>query len=263
MGAVRRATAAMTAAALVAVLAAGCGADDEKLGARAPSVAPGTAATVPIATPSPRSPSVPTNAAEPPESPEPVTTPPPAAGPLTARNLPAPRGLGTGWRTYADPGGAEAGFLGNQTWTRARNAHQAAFEALPDGCTGPMPGSALPMPRYALQGSYRNPRGTAATVLVLRFPTPGEAAAYHSGYRLRMGACGSDPGAQLSVRGVWSESEAAAALRVYAGAQTYLEVSAVRGSSVGLLATATGATQAETAWSRIAAGRLTAVIDAG
>lgn len=234
-------------AVLALTVVAGCSAE--------PTAGPSTAAS--SSTPSP----TPTNAAEPPDQPEEATAPPPStAGPVTAANLPQAAALGTGWKTYADPGGAEDGFQGNATWTRRRDPHQAAFEALPVGCAQPLPDSALPVPRHALQGAYRNPRDAPATVLVLRFAEAGQASAYFRGYGERMRACGR--GAHgLAVEPLWSGSGAAAAIRRYAGAETFVEVAVLRGASVALLANSAGNARSDEAWSRAVAGRVAAVVD--
>lgn len=260
----RTASRTLTAGAVVAlgVLALGvlAGCADDPAPAASPAAASSAASP---STSSPPAPVTPTDAGKPPESPEPATAPPPAsAGPLRAANLPAPAALGPGWKVYADPGGAEMGFRGNGTWTRRRAPHQAAYEALPIGCTRPLPDTALPMPAHALQASYRNQRGGPAQVLVLRFGSADQAASYFSGYQARMKACGSSGAAQgLSVRSSWSTPEAAAAVRTYTGAETFTEVSVVRGATVALLATATSNPTADLPWTRTTAPRLAATIN--
>ena len=196
----------------------------------------------------------------PPELPEQATAPPPAtAGPLSARNLPAAEQLGTGWKTYADPGGAEAGFLGNKTWTRKRDAHQAAFEALPSGCSGqPVTGS-LPVPQYALAGTYRTGDALPATALLLRFTDAGKATAYYAGYQSRMKACGS--GGDLSIKQLWSDQSAAAAVRGYAGAESYVDISVAQGSTVALLAATSASADTQSSWAHTVVPTLQAVID--
>jgi hypothetical protein len=197
----------------------------------------------------------PTDAAVPPEVPEQATAPPPAnAGPLTAGNLPTPEKLGPGWKTYTDPGGAEAGFIGNNTWTRRRDPHQASYEALPSGCYG-----SLPIPAYALTGSYRTADALPATALLLRFSTADRAAAYYAGYLARMKACGT--GGDLSVKQLWSNDTAAAAVRAYAGAESYVDLSVIHGSTVALLATTSTHPDQQVAWARNVVPALEAVID--
>ncbi|WP_460663484.1 hypothetical protein [Kribbella swartbergensis] len=205
----------------------------------------------------------PTDAAVPPEVPEEATAPPPAtAGPLSARNLPAPEKLGPGWKTYVDPGGAEEGFLGNQTWTRRREPHQAAYEALPLGCAGQLPSGSLPVPQYALQGAYRTADDKPGTALLLRFADAGTASAYRTGYQARMAACGE--GGDLSVKQLWTEDSAAAAVRRYGGdeAEQYVDVSVVHGATVALLAAASTQPETQFDWAHTVVQALKAVIDA-
>jgi hypothetical protein len=250
--------AVVLAACLAAGALAGCGADPVPASSGTTPTAAASSTTVP--TPAPRRTTPATNAAEPPDTPEPQTAPPPrTAGPLTARNVPPPGELGGGWTTYDDPGGSEAGFIGNGSWTRRRDAHQAAFEALPLGCANVLPATPMPVPRNALQATYRNQHHAPAQVLVLRFATPAQASSYLSGYLARMSACGS--GGNLSVLPMWRTTDAAASVRRYAGAETYAEVAVRRGATVGLLATSTTDPAAERAWTRTAAIRLAARVD--
>ncbi|WP_410790249.1 hypothetical protein [Kribbella sp. C-35] len=210
-----------------------------------PSTVGGTVPVPPATLPTAK----PTDAAVPPEVPEQATAPPPAnAGPLTARNLPAPEKLGAGWKTYTDPGGAEAGFIGNNTWTRRRDPHQASYEALPSGCAGQPVNGSLPVPAYALTGSYRTADALPATALLLRFSNSNQAAAYYAGYQARMNAC--DTGGDLSAKQLWVDTTAAAAVRAYAGAESYVDVSVVHGSTVALLATTSTKPDQQADWAR-------------
>ncbi|WP_427896364.1 hypothetical protein ACQHIV_20680 [Kribbella sp. GL6] len=202
----------------------------------------------------------PTDAAVPPQLPEQATAPPPPnAGPLTADNLPAPDKLGTGWKTYADPGGAEAGFIGNNTWTRRRDPHQASYEALPSGCSGQPVNGSLPVPAYALTGSYRTNNALPATALILRFKDATSAGAYYRGYQTRMQACGQ--GGDLSVQQLWATTTAATAVRSYAAAESYVDVSVLKGATVALLATTSATATQQSDWAHTAAAALEAVID--
>jgi hypothetical protein len=204
--------------------------------------------------------SEPTDAAVPPQVPEQATAPPPAnAGPLTSHNLPAPEELGAGWKTYTDPGGAEAGFIGNNTWTRRRDPHQASYEALPSGCSGqPVKGS-LPVPAYALVGSYRTADALPATALLLRFHDADKAQAYYSGYQARMTACGT--GGDLSVQQLWAATTGATAVRSYTGAESYVDVSVLKGATVALLATTSANPTQQSDWAHTAASALESVIE--
>ena len=221
-----------------------------------PSTVSGTVPVPPTTLPS----SKPTDAAVPPELPEQATAPPPPnAGPLTAANLPAPEKLGPGWKTYTDPGGAEAGFIGNNTWTRRRDPHQASYEALPSGCAGqPVKGS-LPIAQYALTGSYRTADNLPATALLLRFSTPDAATAYYRGYESRMKACGT--GGDLGVKQLWADTTAAAAVRSYAGAESYVDLSVLKGATVALLATTSTQPEKQSDWAHAVVPALEAVID--
>jgi hypothetical protein len=254
----------VTAAAALLVLLVGCSGNESPRAATTPPPTPipeTVGGTVPVPT-NTLSTVKPTDAAQPPELPEEATAPPPpTAGPLSARNLPSPDKLGSGWKTYVDPGGAEEGFLGNQTWTRRRDPHQAAYEALPLGCAGPLPTGSLPVPQYALQGAYRGADGKPGTALVLRFAAADNAAAYRSGYQARMAACGE--GGDLSVKQLWSEETAAAAVRRYAGdeAEQYVDVSVVHGSTVALLAAASAQADNQSDWAHSVVQALKAVID--
>jgi hypothetical protein len=249
---------------VLSVLLVGCSTTETPQAATTPSETPipsTVGGTVPVPT-NTLSTQQPTDAAVPPELPEEATAPPPAtAGPLSAHNLPAPEKLGAGWKTYVDPGGAEEGFLGNQTWTRRREPHQAAYEALPLGCAGQLPSGSLPVPQYALQGAYRSADDKPGTALLLRFTDPGKASAYRAGYQARMAACGE--GGDLSVKQLWTEDTAAAAVRRYAGdeAEQYVDVSVVRGSTVALLAAASAQPDGQAEWAHSVARALDEVID--
>ncbi|MEV5965276.1 hypothetical protein AB0L70_26135 [Kribbella sp. NPDC051952] len=255
---------ALVAAAVFSVLLVGCSGSGEaaesKPSATPTPVIPSTVGgTVPVPT-NTLSTVKPTDAAVPPEVPEQATAPPPAtAGPLSGRNLPTPDKLGAGWKTYVDPGGAEAGFLGNKTWTRRRDAHQASYEALPSGCSGQPVAGSLPVPQYALSGTYRTSDTQPATALLLRFADAAKATAYFTGYQSRMKACGS--GGDLSVKGLWSEDSAAAAVRTYAGAESYVDVSVMHGSTLALLAATSDKPDTQADWAHGVVPAFEAVMD--
>ncbi|HZX08769.1 hypothetical protein, partial [Kribbella sp.] len=167
--------------------------------------------------------------------------------------------LGPGWKTYNDPGGAEAGFVGNNTWTRRREPHQASYEALPSGCSGQPVSGSLPVATYALTGSYRTPAALPATALLLRFKHAAEASAYYEGYQTRMRACGK--GGDLSVKQLWSTATAATAVRSYAAAESYVDVSVLKGATVALLATTSAQPDQQAAWAHTVVPVLESVID--
>ncbi|MEV6285717.1 hypothetical protein [Kribbella sp. NPDC051770] len=225
-----------------------------------PSIVGGT---VPVPTITPDT-AKPTDAAKPPATPDQATAPPPAeAGPVSSKNLPPVDKLGNGWKTYVDPAGAEAGWISNNNWTRERNAHQAAFEALPVGCKGKLPASSLPVPQYALQATYRTGPDLPATALLLRFSDEQQAQQYYTGYEARVKACGTSSDADLSIKPLWSEQDAAAQLRNYAGASAYAEVAVRQGRTVALVASAAAdpAPQPNADWAHSVVPQLRTVID--
>jgi hypothetical protein len=150
--------------------------------------------------------------------------------------------------------------VGNQTWTRRRDGHQAAFEALPVGCANPLPSGSLPVPEHALEGSYLTASGGSATVLVLRFSEAGKASSYYQGYQARMTACGAGT-AGLVVQRLWSEQSTAASVRRYAGEGPYVEVSALQGTTVALLAAQSAKPDGQVAWTHTVVPVLQSVID--
>ncbi|GAB3835774.1 hypothetical protein [Kribbella italica] len=260
-GTARRAACAAAAAGLTAGLLAGCTSAPAAEPSPTPTLSiPSTVGgTVPVPTIAPDT-AKPTDAAKPPATPAQATAPPPAAaGPVSSKNLPPADKLGAGWKTFVDEGGAEAGWLGNKTWTRERSAHQAAYEALPVGCAGRMPTSALPVPLHALQATYRTGSDLPATALLLRFADQQQAEQYYTGYQTRMTACGTSTDAQLAVEPLWSEQDAAAQVRRYAGAEAYAETVVRQGSTVALLAAQDAKPSAD--WAHSVVPALRAVID--
>src|SRR5262249_17976201 len=122
----------------------------------------------------------------------------------------------------------------------------------------PVSGS-LPVPKYALAGSYRTPDAQPASALLLRFSGAEQAGKYYAGYQARMRACGT--GGDLSVSSLWSEAAAAAGVRAYAGAESYVDLSVVHGSTVALLATTSAHPDQQADWARSVVPTFEAVID--
>jgi len=94
------------------------------------------------------------------------------AGDLDADDLPGSIALGRGWEPFADPGGHEAGFRGNGTWTRARDVDTVLLEATPIGCATAASVPSYPTPVHALEGTYRHPSSGSAVTLLLQFAGP-------------------------------------------------------------------------------------------
>jgi hypothetical protein len=76
---------------------------------------------------------------------------------------------------------------------------------------------------------------------------------------MRMTACG-DKG-NLKVTPLWSTPEAVASVRAYEGAESFVELSTLKGSTVALLAQASAKPAAQAAWARSVVPALQAVID--
>jgi hypothetical protein len=74
-----------------------------------------------------------------------------------------------------------------------------------------------------------------------------------------MTACGAE--GNLQVKQLWSTPTAAAAVRSYADAEAFVEVSTLKGSTVALLAQASISPAAQIAWTRDVVPALQSVID--
>ncbi len=146
-----------------------------------------------------------------------------SAGPLTARSMPAGSALGAGWRTYADPGGADDGWTGNGTFVHARSGRDASVGVQPLGCQT-RPRESLPTPGFALQGSYRSRVGAPAQAIVMQFGTPEAAARYFAGLESMLTGCTTADGpAGIVVRTDTATPTSFTGLRTYAGHETWRE----------------------------------------
>ncbi len=159
------------------------------------------------------------------------------SGPLSPANLPDPASLGRGWQRYVEAGGEEEGWLGNGTYARARDPHEAANGVLPLGCAS-RPELTLPVATHALQGSYRSVTGSAASVVVLQFDSPKQARRYFEGLRNLLAACGQADGpagvaVDLTARG----ADFTTAVRRYGHAGSWEEVDALVGDRVSIVLT--------------------------
>jgi D-alanyl-D-alanine carboxypeptidase len=145
------------------------------------------------------------------------------SGPLGARSMPSPSALGVGWRRYADPGGPEAGWVGNGSFVHARDPVDAANGVLPLGCAAHADWN-LPVPRYALQGAYLSRDSRPAQAVVMQFATRGAAAAYFAGLERRLQRCTTADGPSgLSVRTLLVTPGSFVGLRAYASHESWRE----------------------------------------
>ena len=180
-------------------------------------------------------------------APDATSVPATTAGDLDARAVPAPPDLGPGWKRYADPGTAEDGYRGNGSWVRARDSADVASALLPLGCTGRLP--RLPVPRYALEATYRGPGGAPAAALVLAFRDETTARAFVAGMASLGDAClapaggvaAEDPMVTVVTQGRVSATtvlQRRRELGVGAGQWLWSEAVVGEGRRVGLLAVA-------------------------
>ncbi|QGN34555.1 hypothetical protein [Microlunatus sp. Gsoil 973] len=170
-----------------------------------------------------------TNTLPPPKAP---TSPAPkTAGKLTAKDLPVPKG----WRTVAREGGAEEGYLGNGTWTHARDPRYAAQDVITIGCASitrddyPDPVAALEG-TYGRQGAVNSQPGVGE---VMQFKSAADATAYYREYRDQVRAC-SDPDGQVYAKIIGSD-EGLIDRRVYDGSSDWTEVGKLTGNRLTLI----------------------------
>lgn len=107
-----------------------------------------------------------------------LSVPAETAGDLDASDVPAPPDLGPGWTQYVDPGEAEDGYVGNGSWVRARGVEEVVQAVVPLGCTGLTTLPRLPVPKHALEATYRGPGGAPAVALVLEYRREAQARAF-------------------------------------------------------------------------------------
>ena len=74
-----------------------------------------------------------------------------------------------------------------------------------------------------------------------------------------MTACGT--GGDLSVKQLWSDDTATAATRTYAGAESYVDISAFQGATVALLATTSAHPESQSPWAQSVIPTLKSTID--
>lgn len=129
----------------------------------------------------------------------PIAVPAKSAGPLTSRSLPQPADLGSGWKGYDDPGGAEAGFEGNGSWVRERDAADVVAGLRPVGCAKAMPSRTLPRPRFALEGTYHGPDEGWGVTLGLQMESADDAKATLAGLRAYLQSCGDSDSDSLRI----------------------------------------------------------------
>ena len=168
------------------LLLTGCGLGDGDGAARGtPSASrpPATAPAVPVLPEEPPPPAPgETDAAG-------LVVPAETAGALDAGSVPGAPELGRGWSRYVDPGDVAEGYTGNGSWVRARGAAEVVQSVVPLGCVGLSAPPALPVPKHALEATYRGPGDAPGVALVLDYPTEQQASAFVAGMTKIARAC--------------------------------------------------------------------------
>jgi hypothetical protein len=103
------------------------------------------------------------------------------AGDLDEKSVPEASDLGRGWQRFVDPGDVAEGYTGNGDWVRERGAAEVVQAIVPLGCIGMSSAPSLPVPKHALEGTYRGPRDAPGVALVLDFANQGKATAFLAG----------------------------------------------------------------------------------
>jgi len=166
---------------VAALLLAGCGGGDPEATDRDRPTASRSAETT-SAPPAVVAPPAPTPTVEPGGTDAAgLVVPAETAGDLDSRSVPQAPDLGAGWTRYVDPGDVAEGYTGNGSWVRARGAAEVVQSVVPLGCTGLTSVPRLPVPRHALEATYRGPRDAPGVALVLEYRDRGEAAAFVAG----------------------------------------------------------------------------------
>ncbi len=154
------------------------------------------------------------------------------AGSLSARSLPGPRLLGSGWRPDATAADIETGAARSGSFVRARDGREAARGVLPLGCQA-HPDIRLPVPRFALQGSYLSAQGAPGQAVVMQFRSAREGSRYFAGLVSSLRACAlpdGPSGLRIRVRGTTASSYHGT--RIYSGSEHWSERDLRRGTRV-------------------------------
>ena len=111
------------------------------------------------------------------------------SGKLGERSVPKPADLGRGWEKFVDPGDVAEGYAGNGAWVRERGTAEVVQAVVPLGCVGMTSAPALPVPKHALEATYRGPADAPGVALVLDYGSQAKAAAFLGGMAKIARAC--------------------------------------------------------------------------
>jgi len=170
------------------LLLAGCGQSEPASKARPAASVTSEPATVPVVPDTTRPAATPTvkpgatDAAG-------LVIPAKTAGKLDERSVPKPADLGRGWEQFVDPGDVAEGYAGNGAWVRERGAAEVVQAVVPLGCVGMTSAPVLPVPKHALEATYRGPGDAPGVALVLDYGSSARAAAFVAGMGTIARAC--------------------------------------------------------------------------
>lgn len=140
-----------------------------------------------------------------------------------------------GWRPVARKGGGEQGYLGNGSWTHARDPRYAAQDVITVGCAS-ITRDDYTDPVAALEGTYGR-KGAIDSEPgvgdVLQFKNAANAATYYRHYLGQVGAC-NDPDGQVYAK-IISSDHGLIDQRVYDGSTDWTEIAKLTGDRVTLI----------------------------
>ena len=122
-----------------------------------------------------------------------LVVPAETAGDLDARSVPGAPDLGRGWSRYVDPGDVAEGYAGNGAWVRERGGAEVVQAVVSLGCVGMTSAPVLPVPKHALEATYRGPGDAPGVALVFDYGSPAKASAFLGGMAQIARACYAPP----------------------------------------------------------------------
>jgi hypothetical protein len=115
------------------------------------------------------------------------------AGDLAEDSFPRPADLGRGWQQFIDPGDVAEGYTGNGAWVRERGASEVVQAVVPLGCAGLTSPPVLPVPKHALEATYRGPGDAPGVAIVLDYATAAQASRFVAGMAKIARSCQAPP----------------------------------------------------------------------
>ena len=140
-----------------------------------------------------------------------------------------------GWRTVARKGGGEQDYVGNGSWTHARDPRYAAQDVITIGCA-PITRDDYTDPIAALEGTYGHKGAINSQPGIgelLQFKTAADAAGYYQHYLDQVRAC-NDPNGQVYAKIIESD-HGLIDQRVYDGSTDWTEIGKLTGTRLTLI----------------------------